>query len=411
VGQDAARHPELVDLVVPRRGLDALLRGWSSDGQLFEALGAIRDADLVVQWSARDIERRAARVLLERLAPVLSLLPMDASRWREHLPVTTTSYREVASRPIHPTNWAMTTRLFGWPASKFVAHPRSRVRDESALTTLAWSSHALERLLRDVRSTAPLLTGRIEVPIAAMADVVSRELADVEAVRPDRLDLHALGSSGRPWNALATVGEAIVRAETDTRFLAFEIIEPEPDLQWRLFHLSVLGAVLAAVQRLGGRVHWLAPLSASVASGPQFQVTIGQDCWDLWFEAAGAARHYGLISPYQAATAGVRGNQRNIGADILLTRPGHLALMLECKWSAFGAYVGRDGYHQAAAYAVEARSGLAGTAWSYVVGPEEIVTARSDVELAWDAGNTVLGSCCIQDVDHLVEQLLNPRRL
>ena len=154
-------------------------------------------------------------------------------------------------------------------------------------------------------------------------------------------------------------------------------------------------------------MHWRAPLSASAASGPQFQLAIGQARWDLWFEASGAAHYYGLRSlsgrhsrcPRQPTQHWCRHSA---------TKPTHRVLTLECKWSPFGNYVGRNGYHQAAAYAVEARSGLAVTAWSYVVGPEEVVLARSEVAPAWDAGHTVLGSCSIQHVDHLVE-LTGPR--
>ena len=126
-----------------------------------------------------------------------------------------------------------------------------------------------------------------------------------------------------------------MRAETDLEFLAFELIEPDPDLEWRLFHLSVLGQVLATRQ-LGGRVRWSAPLSAAESSGPQFNITIGQDRWDLWFEASVAPRYYRATSPYKMTTAGVRSAQRSIGADVMLCLPGKRALMLECKWSEFG---------------------------------------------------------------------------
>lgn len=405
MGQSPTERPELVNPLLPRRGLGEVLRGWSSDGQLFDALSAVAVLDMDVEWSSRDIARRAGRVLLERLLPDLAVLPTDPATWREHIPVTTTSAREVCGRPLPPTNWAMTSRRFGWPPQAFVTHPRSRVQDESVLRTLAWTARALEHLVRDVRPVAPLLVGRIERPQVAMMEVVEQELPDVESIRPDRLDLRAMAGSGRPWSALATVAEAIVRAETDLEFLAYELIEPDPDLEWRLFHLSVLGAVLASVRRLGARVSWRAPLSGAYATGPQFQIAIGQDRWDLWFEAAGASRYYGYVSPYQRATSGVARNQRSIGADIMLSLPGKRSLMLECKWSSLGTYVGRDGYHQAAAYAIEARSGLGHDAWSYVVGPEEIVVERSEIVLDWPGGQTVVGACNIHHLYGLVAAL------
>jgi hypothetical protein len=406
MGENAAERPQLTALLLPRRGLDELLRGWSSDGQLYEALSAVSGVDLDIEWSSRDIERRAARVLLERIENDLQLLPSDAATWLEHLPVTTTSWREVSSRPLRPTDWATTARQFGWPPQAFIGHSRSRVKDESALQVLAWTARDLDRILRDVRGVAPLLVGRVETPVLAVVEVASTDLAGVEAVRPDRLDLRALASSGRPWSALATIAESLMRAETDLEFLAFELIEPDPDLEWRLFHLSVLGEVIATVRQLGGRVRWSAPLSAAESSGPQFHVTIGQDRWDLWFEASAAARYYGVTSPYKAATAGVRSTQRSIGADVMLCLPGKRALMLECKWSAFGGYVGRDGYHQASSYLVEARSGVVIDAWSYIVGPAEVVTEQTDAELNWPEGVATVGACNIQHLGALVRSIV-----
>ncbi|MDA8322210.1 MAG: hypothetical protein M0030_20700 [Actinomycetota bacterium] len=359
-----------------------------------------------IEWSSRDIERRAARVLLELIERELSLLPSDAATWLEHLPVTTTSRRQMSSRPLRPTDWAATARRFRWPPQAFIGHSRSRVKDESALQVLVWVARRLDQVVRDVRVVAPLLVGRVETPVVAMAEIATAELAGVEAIRPDRLDLRALASSGRPWSALTTIAESLMRAETDLEFLAFELIEPDPDLEWRLFHLSVLGEIIAAVRQLGGRVRWNAPLSASESSGPQFHVTVGQARWDLWFEASAAFRYYTVTSPYKAATAGVRSAPRSIGADVMLCLPGKRALMLECKWSAFGSYVGRDGYHQASSYLVEARSGLVTDAWSYIVGPGEIVPERTEAELNWPEGVATVGVCNIQHLGALIRSII-----
>ncbi|MBF9519558.1 hypothetical protein [Mycobacteroides chelonae] len=402
MGEFAAQRPQLKQLALPRRGLDELLRGWTSDGQVYEALGAVSGDGTDVEWSARDIERRAARVLLEKLETDLLRLPADGAVWMEHLPVTTTASREVSARPLRPTDWAATARRYGWPPTAFVGHPRSRVRDETTLRVLAWTARRLDAILRDVRPVAKLLAGRVEPQAAAMVDVVNRELADFETSRPDRLDIRSLASSGTPWSSLAAVADALVRAETDLEFLAYEIIEPLPELEWRLFHLSVLGEILSTLRELGGRMKWTAPLSASESSGPQFQVALGQHTWDLWFEASAAPRRYGIASPYRAATSGVSTVQKAIGADILLCLPGERAMMFECKWSVDGAYVGRDGYHQASSYLVEARAGIAADAWSYVIGPEEVVPAQSQTELNWPGGVAVVGAGNISHVAGLV---------
>lgn len=91
---------------------------------------------------------------------------------------------------------------------------------------------------------------------------------------------------------------------------------------------------------------------------------------------------------------------------MLLCLPGKRALMLECKWSAFGSYVGRGGYHQASSYLVEARSGLVTDAWSYIVGPAEIVTGRTHAELNWPEGMATVGACNIEHLSTLVRSIV-----
>lgn len=400
MGEFAARRSELTPLALPRRGLDQLLRGWTSDGQVFDALSAVGSFD--TDWSARDIERRASRVLLDKIESDIRALPSSVAGWLENLPITTTSIREVSSRPLRPTDWAASARRHGWPPRAFIGKPRSRVRDEITLQVLAWTARRLEAIVREVNPLAPLLVGRVEPQVTAMAKAVDQELADVEIARPDRLDIRSLASAGTPWSALAAVADVLQRAETDLKFLAFEVIEPMPELEWRLFHLSVLGECLATLRDLGGRVRWAAPLNASGSSGPQFQITLDGNTWDLWFEASAAPRRYQVKSPYRTATAGVKVLQKPLGADIMLCLPGERSLMFECKWSADGTYVGRDGYHQATSYLIEAKSGIAVNAWSYVIGPEEVVPALSEAALDWPGGTTVVGAGNIEHVAGLI---------
>lgn len=406
MGELAAERPELTALVLPRRGLDELLRGWTSDGQVFEALGAVAGDETEVDWSSADARRRAHRVLLDRLQEDVRRLPSSAARWREHLPVTVAATRVVSERPVRPMDWAATARRSGWPPASFIGHPRIRVRDETTLQVLAWTSRKLSQVRRDTIGAAPLLVASVEEPISALAEVVEGDLAGIEAVRPDRLDIRALATSGTPWASLAAVAEQLVAAETDLNFLAYQLIEPAADLEWRLFHLSVFGEVLATLRALGGRVRWTAPLSASSTSGPQFEVLFGTKRWDLWFEASTALRHYRSRSPYVQATAGVPGSQQSIGADVMLCLPGSRALALECKWSASRTYVGRDGYHQASSYLVEARTGVASDAWSYTVGPDEVVLRQTATRLPWPGGVAEVGVCAIGHVAALVRTVV-----
>jgi hypothetical protein len=394
VDTEPAQRPELAPprLQLPRTGLDELLRGWSGEGQLLDALAAARQPALDVEWSAGDLRRRADRVLLGRLEDQIGRLPGSAAEWLEHLPVMTEA-RTVRSRQlVSPTSWVRTVRQFGWPPSQFVGPLRSRIQDETTLTALAWCGRTLQRLSNDVQPIAGALAGRLSSPIVALVELLEGVLADVPDLRPSRLDLQMLRSAGRPWTLLGEVVQELVRAETDLEFLAYQVIEPDPELQWRLFHISVLGTVLSAMRANHARIRWLAPLSASLVSGPQFRAVMpDRESWDIWFEADAAPGYYGYKSPYRRATAAVSRSERGIGADIMVVSPLHRALILECKWSASGVYVGRDGYHQIAGYALEARERLAPLVWSFIVGPIEVVPTTSTAHLGHDLA-IVLGA-------------------
>jgi hypothetical protein len=407
MGTDTTGYPRLVTIQIPRDGLENVLRGWSGDGQIFEALAAIRDPSTDIEWSPNDVRRRANRVMLDKMSSTLQEWPLSADQWADILPITTTSERIVGSVIRGSVNWPETVRRFGWPASRFVGRSRSRTADEVALTALAWTSNKLTAALSDIRDMSPSLHAAVVAPIEILRRVVETDLASVAAIRPDRLDLLSLASSGRPWSGVATVAEVLVRAETDLEYLAFELIQPDPDLEWRLFHLAVLGYLILALRGCGGRVRWVAPLTAAQTPGPQFRIEMRDGAtWDLWFEGAGASAHYSYPSLYREAVRGVLTANRSIGADIMLIHPGERALLLECKWSAVGTRVGRDGFHQAAGYALEARSGLVEQAWSFVVGPEEIVRDRSASLEALVPMSVIMGSTSVRHLPAIVNAFL-----
>jgi hypothetical protein len=87
-------------------------------------------------------------------------------------------------------------------------------------------------------------------------------------------------------------------------------------------------------------------------------------------------------------------------------RPSERALIFECKWSAWGPYVGRDGIHQAASYALQARAQLVRSARSYVVGPAEVVPETSYSLAAWDEIEVILGTTNIDFISPLVGNFL-----
>jgi hypothetical protein len=392
-----------VAIQIPRDGLETVLRGWSGDGQIFAALASVSDSSTTVVWSARDVRRRAHRVMLGKLESALKLWPATVQQWAEYLPITVTSQRTITPTIAGPVTWAETVRRFGWPPTQFVSKLRRRTSDEVALTTLAWTAHKLLTALDDIADLSPSLHSRLISPIQTLRCARDEYLADTPAIRPDRIDLISMASSSRPWPSVAYIAKMFTQAETDLGYLAYELIEPDPDLEWRLFHLAVLGHVLLALRGSGARVRWRAPLTARQTSGPQFLVTMREGTtWDLWFEAAGANAHYGNSSLYRNAVRNITNVERSIGADILLVRPGDRALLIECKWSPLGTYIGRDGFHQAAGYALEARAGLAQQVWSFVIGPEEIVPSSSVAFDVLEPASVLIGSASVRNIGSIL---------
>jgi hypothetical protein len=368
-----------VDLSIPERGLEETLRAWSGKGQLWEALAAAEDGELAERrWTARDVERRANRILFADLVPLLSAWPANMRSWVEALPVESVRERVVTPAPTSGTSWRE-TRLLGWPPRSFVGHTRSRIADTLLVTTLRWTLDELTVIRADAVSVEPTL----DQPVRSQMDVVTTLLgeepvASADGIEPARSDIAALRSEGRPWNTVASVAELLrTLNEASLQDLARRLVMPDDDLRWRLFHLGVLGELLLALRRSGCTVESLRPLSSASTTGPSYRVWDDRGRrWDLWFEAAGVwslSGGYGRRSPYTEAAAGVVGGNQPLGADLMLIRPFEQALVVECKYSADTGVVARGGYEQALAYATEARTRLVPEVTAVVVGPEEVV--------------------------------------
>ncbi len=71
-----------------------------------------------------------------------------------------------------------------------------------------------------------------------------------------------------------------------------------------------------------------------------------------------------------------------------------------------GAYVGRDGFHQAAGYALEARAGLVPQAWSFVVGPEEIIPESSVSFGSWGSTSVLVGSASVRGLGTIINAFI-----
>jgi hypothetical protein len=236
----------------------------------------------------------------------------------------------------------------------------------------------LRRLLSVSADAAPAITqqdrlanARAEAAFGLLAEP---SLADLDAARPGVADLRGVRAVGPPWTDLAEVAKKLLVLEGEMERLAWEVIAPDPDLAWRLFHLGVLGEVLHSLRTSGARVTSLHPLGASVP-GPAFAVLDSDgEVWDLWFEAGGVWRYYACQEPYREVSVGVVGAGSALGCDVMLIQPNRRALLIECKYSWSGSVVARGGYLQALAYATEANE-LCPAVTAAVVGPSAVVTA------------------------------------
>lgn len=410
VGCKTAGNPRLTALILPRSGLDELLRGWVGDGDLLRAIATSRTDDHI--WSERDIRQRGQRIALAQLADDLQRLPHSEREWADALPAATRSTQKISMAPSAGIRWPETVRRHGWPPTAYVHRHRPRVADETALTVLAWLSLRLDEY-SDACKSSPILRERIARPISVMHRAVAC-LDDPNPVQPDRADLRSLRSSGQPWQVLSRIAELIARVDIDPAFVAFEFLYPEPDLAPRLFHLNAFGEILRTLRRSGFRCTWRSPIGG-VQGGPRLHCvdTYGMET-DLWFEAAGLRKHYKLdVGAYADATRSISGVGGPIGADIaLVSRARNAALLLECKWSSDPLYVARNGFHQATSYALDARDGLAERVWSFVVGPAEIIP-EPNLTTRLQSHSIVLGSVSCGHVPTLLNAFnsLNPLEL
>lgn len=361
--------------LIPQRGLDEVLRSWSGQGQLWDALAACANPVAERRWDPGDVEARAHRVLFSKIEPELARWPADRRKWMDGIPPAMVRERVEAPMAMPGIDWVATRRL-GWPPKRFVGRPPSRRQDELLAGILRWTFETLAPVYAD-RAPATGSEGRQAIERCELALELLEDpgLAEVVPFAPGASDLRALAADGEPWTGLARVAaELAVLDDTNLNRLAWQVVAPDAELAWRLFHLAVLGEVLHALRTAGAVVTSLGPLGAS-RPGPAFVVSDAQgDSWDLWFEAAGAWKYYGGNEPYPLVVAGVPGAGAALGCDVMLIQAERRALLLECKFSSSATVVARAGYIQALAYASEANE-LCPSVTAAVVGPESVVVA------------------------------------
>lgn len=385
---------------IPVEGLAEVARAWNGAGGLYAALAA--SSGPASGWGSRDIERRARRVLLQELRPLLAAWPTSPYEWIDALPAESSRLQQVSLAPTSGTDW-VATRQAGWPPRQFVGTERKREPDTLLVTTLRWGLEELKAVVQDARSVHE----SVDEGISQQVDVALQllEVAPVEgaeAIRPTRADLASVGAEGRPWLLFSPVVEVLRRLNEESILeLAGRLVVPDKDLSGHLFHLAVFGELLRAIRNAGAEITPIRPLSAAVSGGPAYRVRDQENRnWDLWFEAAGVWSFYGVTSPYALVTAGVPGSGSTVGADIALVRRPEQALIIECKSSAHPSRVARDGYHQIMAYAAEAER-LVSAVTAVVVGSSDIVKSSGFVELSVGRIGVVPPECLAAALEEL----------
>lgn len=385
---------------IPETGLREVLASWAGRGRLWDVLAAPDDLSLERRWSPSDIRCRAHRVLLAEILPVLAQWPTRLSVWLDALPAESARSHMTAEAPFAGVSWPETRRLFGWPPKLFVGRATHRVADTMLVTTLRWTLDYLAVMRANATRLSPEADQDVREQLDAARTLMELEpVASSVPIAPGHPEIAALRAEGRPWHLVADVADAIRGFDEAPELAAWRLLAPDDDIRWRFFHLAVTGVVLSALRDGGCRIISRRPLGSS-ARGPSFLVTDthGRE-WELWFEAAGVWAWRGKPSPYVAAALGTGGINRPLGADLLFLRADKQALAIECKYHRKSEDVTRDGYLQAATYAMEVRSRLASDTAAIVVGPEGVITGAAFTD-------TVVGPIYILSPEYIKAPLL-----
>lgn len=388
---------------IPEAGLAAVLASWIGRGSLFEALSVpLEDRD-VRRWTSSDVRLRANRVLLSLLESALSRWPTRTSQWLDYLPASKRHTRVIEQVPFAGVAWAESRRRFGWPPTAFIGKQAERGADMLAVQVLRWCADRLAQIWTDSVVAQPELQFRPRGQVLSALRLLELEpLSSASPLIPARADLVALRREGAPWGSVATVAQVLVEAERSFDFLIYQVLMPDDEIRWRLFHLATLGVLLTALRGAGCQITSIRPLSPK-SGGPNYEVVGPRgESYLLWFEASGVWSYFGKRSPFIEATSGISHARRSNGADLLLLMPDSRALILECKYSWNQDVVARTGYYQAMAYGAEARSHLAEVVVAVAVGPESVVSASSFANLNIGRVGTVPPSALMSLVNEFV---------
>lgn len=374
-------------LDVPSQGLTRVLADWSGVGSLFSALANIdSDAPFDRDWTVKDVERRAMRVLLLQCEPLIAQWPSTERAWLDQLPTISDRHRYWSDRPVPRVDWARTSKR-GWPPTTLAIKRRRRASDQIPLAVLRWTLDELSNAVELARQLLSRQARLSELVDESIAPKLQTALGLQDTIKADELgvpsaeDLAAIRGMGWPWNVIAGVAAIFVsRYRRDgTARLARSLITPDgfPD---RLFQLAVLGSLLMAAEEAGATVASVRPIG-DMTAGPVYRIRDSKNRnWDLWCEAELCWKAYGLQDHYYdlaSSLSYVDGNgyqPRHLRPDILLALPGARAMVIECKYP----YIRHDpgyvslGLVQAYFYGRQLAPAFPAT-HAFVTGPAEIV--------------------------------------
>ena len=372
-------------LAIHDSGLLRVLSEWSGAGNLYRAVAAATPDPLEREWTPRDVERRAMRIMLLECSPLLRRWPRSAKAWLDHLPALSARQRFWSSVPQTRVDWAKTRRR-GWPPSSFAIRRRHRSTDQVTLSVLAWTLGRLKvafdasrTLVGPQRSAVDDLASDVETTLHRTLPILEL-LDEADFTLPTRDDLRAVFAAGWPWNVVAEVARVFAAMERGgAEALARRLLRPD-GFPETIFQLSVLGAAVIAAESQGANVKSLRPIGY-MTDGPVYRIEMpGQASWDLWCEAANCWSAYGVPDRYREIAAtltsedGAVFQAKNIRPDLLLAREGDRALVFECKFPSGTRDPGyvAHGLYQASYYAHQLRPAF-GEVVGLAVGPSELV--------------------------------------
>lgn len=358
---------------IPTEGLNEVLRIWSGRGHLLSAIASVADEQLSeIIWNADDVRMRASRILFELLKPHFHRLPTRVASWLDAIPANIRPRKETSDSIFPGVSWTDTYKRFGWPPSSFIGKTKTRGTDLNLVTTAAWTLSNIQELREAALHLSPSADKDIVKQLNSVGDLFNEEpffSADYFGL-PDLSDIKAMRAEGRPWHNLADIAEQIFLIYRDAKQFALQLLSPDDEIRWRLFHLGILGEVLLGLTSAGCKIRSLRPIRAS-STEPSFQLTSprGHE-WDLWFEGSGIWNFYKVSPPYKAVNKGAKTKGTRLSPDIILTRSPEQALIFECKfYDSNIARMVRDGYLQVSAYVNEVKTCLAANVMGVVIAP------------------------------------------